>query len=1298
MKKTFTAIRHIIISKFSIILLFISCSLSISAQDTISFFNFDIDAITSWTTGASGINGDSDGRCSWEIAVPQGGQGYNNFFFQWRFEGNSDPVMDHSIGNAVNKVAGQGLGASSIQQGVSGHFVNSSEWIQSPAINCENSFNTTLSFWRWANFEPNSDYAFVEISDNGTTWTQLNHPMAIEDTKWTLVTIDISEYADWKQQVFIRWRSESSAWTYYSGWNIDDVLITGKTTLNDHSSKITNGSINAPITISSLIDTYNERIDISEFSITDMSSGDNLPTIIDTLVVVPGTNNSIEKWRKAIEGAYLYNSGFTSLVNNEIVGTVKNNKIYFTGKNLISIADGSSETYVLRLNLTKNLSCATDNQQFEFEIKYSDQKVNPNGSYIDSGNTTTGSSNLVLDISATELRFISEPEPLQALNREMLPSTIVAATDENGNIDIDFSASVSIHNSAGLAMKKKKITAVNGLATFSTMQFTELGGPVTLSTSHKGGNSISDATSSVQITILENIDNGFYFEDFDNTATIGWTTNATGVDGGSDGRTSWKLGNPGGGQGFIDLGFFTWNVGNPDPKRDVSRNKINNVYGQGLGTYPQIEGVASYYSNSEEWLMSPAIDCKNYYNIQFSFYRWANFEDGYDSAFVEASIDGTNWTKLAHPIFPEDNSWVKVSIDISEIADRQESVYLRWRSVSNSNTQYAGWNIDNVELNGIFSPITEWTGDVSSDWSNVNNWSGGILPDKLSNVSIAANSKNFPVVNTGDATCNQLTIKTGASLTLNSGSSLSVYGDLIIETTSTSYGSLIDNGNLIVYGKGQMSRDIIGNEWQFIASPFSSVNTNLFGSKIYKYNEVVASDNWLYGWEQVANEVMQPGVGYDVFMSNSASVLMEGQFNNGTYSLNITNTNGAETPDHEGWNFVGNPYPSAIDWDAPNGWIKNNIRDAIYLWDKELQNYVTYINGVGTLGGSNIIPPTQGFFIKVNNPGNGTLSMNNNVRVLNTQEKFKSASSAEGLNIKLSSDAYYDETIIRFMSNASEDFDSGLDAEKKFSSNKNVPQIYTKASSEVILAVNTLGSIEEYVQFPIYIKVNSSGNYTLQFEGLYNIDYSKTVYLEDVETGEMINLHETSDYTFSSGRVNNYERFILHVGMPLQITYEVTHVSDINGSDGQVDVTVMGGNLPIAEIIWSDGSVTEDLQNITAGVYSVIVTDANSNSVSETIVVMQPDENGELTSISNNTSTDNELKIFAIDKAVIVESLIPATTIDNINIYDLSGKMIYSEIEKRQGKVSIELPQHCGLFIVKVNYQNKNTSRKVILK
>ncbi len=69
-----------------------------------------------------------------------------------------------------------------------------------------------------------------------------------------------------------------------------------------------------------------------------------------------------------------------------------------------------------------------------------------------------------------------------------------------------------------------------------------------------------------------------------------------------------------------------------------------------------------------------------------------------------------------------------------------------------------------------------WTGIVSSDWHDADNWDSGAVPDATTNVSIPAGTPNAPVIAGADAYCNDLLIGAGAVLTQNDGN-LYVYRD-----------------------------------------------------------------------------------------------------------------------------------------------------------------------------------------------------------------------------------------------------------------------------------------------------------------------------------------------------------------------------------------------------------------------------------------------------------------------------------------------------------------------------------------
>lgn len=73
----------------------------------------------------------------------------------------------------------------------------------------------------------------------------------------------------------------------------------------------------------------------------------------------------------------------------------------------------------------------------------------------------------------------------------------------------------------------------------------------------------------------------------------------------------------------------------------------------------------------------------------------------------------------------------------------------------------------------------------------------------------------------------------------------------------------------------------------------------------------------------------------------------------------------------------------------------------------------------------------------------------------------------------------------------------------------------------------------------------------------------------------------------------------------LEISGTVLDVSITAGADGSIDVTVTGGTLPYT-YLWNDGVTTEDRTGLTAGTYSVTVTDAHGCTKQKTFIVNEP--------------------------------------------------------------------------------------------
>lgn len=79
------------------------------------------------------------------------------------------------------------------------------------------------------------------------------------------------------------------------------------------------------------------------------------------------------------------------------------------------------------------------------------------------------------------------------------------------------------------------------------------------------------------------------------------------------------------------------------------------------------------------------------------------------------------------------------------------------------------------------------------------------------------------------------------------------------------------------------------------------------------------------------------------------------------------------SPDGDsGWNLIGNPFANNLNWDSPTGWVKEEMMDAIYIWDPALNNdlggYLTWSDGSGDAALGGIIPQGQAFWVKVMDP------------------------------------------------------------------------------------------------------------------------------------------------------------------------------------------------------------------------------------------------------------------------------------------------------------------------------------------
>ncbi|MDB9960840.1 hypothetical protein OAD62_01965, partial [Oceanihabitans sp.] len=275
-----------------------------------------------------------------------------------------------------------------------------------------------------------------------------------------------------------------------------------------------------------------------------------------------------------------------------------------------------------------------------------------------------------------------------------------------------------------------------------------------------------------------------------------------------------------------------------------------------------------------------------------------------------------------------------------------------------------------------------WSGILSSDWNDFNNWIPSGRPTNSDCVYIN-NVTNQPILNypgipspPNPAYAKSLTIGDNATLELEIGTSMTVTDEIDVANSATFI--VRNNANLIQEtdvvsnnntGFINMQRAVTGvtpSDYIYWSSPVdgfdvTSISPGSNTNYIYKWIPTVSGNGTgNYGEWQFTNETMQIGKGYIIRglsgtaplpPTSLATTEFTGTPNNGIISIPIqrgtyagANYPGAGTTMatalDDNWNLIGNPYPSSIsarDFITVNASeiiddVNASISGTVYLW------------------------------------------------------------------------------------------------------------------------------------------------------------------------------------------------------------------------------------------------------------------------------------------------------------------------------------------------------------------------------
>jgi len=423
---------------------------------------------------------------------------------------------------------------------------------------------------------------------------------------------------------------------------------------------------------------------------------------------------------------------------------------------------------------------------------------------------------------------------------------------------------------------------------------------------------------------------------------------------------------------------------------------------------------------------------------------------------------------------------------------------------------------------------------------------GSLLPATINNLIVDKTANDVTLSRTGLSEINGTLEITAGSLIANSQAHISVNGNtnigsaqgLILSSDINSTASFIDNSHISGSGTVKVENYLkymapVNDFGRYLSMPISNAHTDMFDNPaagIFYFNSTIAD------WALINNSSLDVMTGYVTRYPAEKTLAFVGSLNTGLVERSdlIRTT----TPNNNfGWNLVGNPYPSALDWDevieangGASGFVNTTkLNNAIYFRPADGGSCHTYVGGIGNPGGTTgIIPPMQSFWVQVTQGESlGSLSFNNAARVHSTTPLYKK-STLPLIRLRGNNGLHNDETVVVFSNLATSNFDTKYDAVKVFAQNNNFPELFSFSENNYELSINALDFDNTHLIVPLgYISL-IYGAHNIEAFDFDNIDPNVSIHLEDKKLNVMHDLRQQTIYNFTHTDTDTPQRFDLH--------------------------------------------------------------------------------------------------------------------------------------------------------------------------
>ncbi|SNR30173.1 Por secretion system C-terminal sorting domain-containing protein [Lutibacter agarilyticus] len=556
----------------------------------------------------------------------------------------------------------------------------------------------------------------------------------------------------------------------------------------------------------------------------------------------------------------------------------------------------------------------------------------------------------------------------------------------------------------------------------------------------------------------------------------------------------------------------------------------------------------------------------------------------------------------------------------------------------------------NVNAIGFYltsSPKFTWEGNTDSNWNTASNWDLNVVPGASDIITIPSGMSNNPIISTSGNRCYNLTVESGASLTVNAGQDLTITGNLnqvgllTLESTSTTYASLIANGTAT--GAVNYKRHVnIATANDLISAPvtgqtfgdFSTDNPTLFPNPANNTEKLFGAfdnDTNLYFTYDTAIPaeaaiILTPGIGYRAGSTDNGTFTFTGTVNNETVTTPIKI---GAFPSR--WNLIGNPYPSYLkveDFINTNTAVMDPTTVALYGFNNETDSGASgiwTIYNLNTIGTNPLITPGQGFYVAATSTTPADITFSPSMRSIGSSDDFiQGKSASENLNLKLqiTNSTKSFSTDFYFNNNSSVGLDPGYDA-AVFGSSAPEFSIYSHLIEEntgrdmAIQSLSTKSSTNAVV--PLGINTKAGEELTVRITNS-NLPENIFIYLEDNVTNKMTLLNE-DDYTFiANENLTSTGRFHLSFKTSKVLTVEdelqtetglqlYTTPNNILFVNGKLNETtsiylfdMQGRKVTTRQIQANNISTQIDLSQFNSGIYIIQVINNLVNKTKKVII------------------------------------------------------------------------------------------------